>query len=110
MLPFLYPGDWLVLMHWMAVGNHVDTFSGREYIQDIRNYNYTDIGKPRFIKDGIKNITFQDKINYQSSVVYEYSLNFQILGYNLYYSSANKTAYNNWKFEKGSDFDAFYYD
>lgn len=62
-------------MHWLAVGKHVDQLEGVEYRQNIKNYDYSDVGEPVLVKRGYKNITFHDKINYTPSVIYQYNIN-----------------------------------
>ena len=98
------------MVHYMAVGNNIQNFSGEEYSVDINNLDYEDEGDETFVRAGLKNFTFTNKIDYQSSFIFEYKIDMKILGYNLYHTSANSSAYNNWKFTSSEEFDKFYYD
>jgi hypothetical protein len=83
-------------MHYLAVGENADKFSGSEYVVDIDNNDYSDIDEPKFIKDDLKNFTFIDKIDYQASIIFDHKIDIKILGYNLFHTTEDPNAYNNW--------------
>jgi hypothetical protein len=42
--------------------------------------------------------------------MFEYGLDLKVLGYAIFYTHANETAYDSWTFKSPSDYDEFYYD
>ena len=93
----------------MGIGKHRSKFRGTDYKQVIDKYSYDAVGEPVYLSAGHKKFIFHIHSSYQAMLYYIYQRPLKVLGYSLYYTTANDTAFNHWTFKDSAEFDEFYY-